>query len=167
MSEDSDDPSLLKERIYLIFSILVSALILILFEAGVINIISFSPSLAAAIFTVIVTTTATLFSILIVHSTVIKRAHEKELLSKLSDTFKIPILVAVLGFSIAIVSSTIRFRKWIPESVYDIRSEQILSVAFIFLMLYAILSLYAAFDFVLKTTILSTIGEESDERQDE
>lgn len=121
---------------------------------SVIEIGGFSPRLIAAIFTVIIGSTATLFSILIIYGELIAAADKKEYLQDLERTFRWPVGTAVFGFIIAILSSTFSLTmEYTPSSAYGFTIDEIMSLIMLFILIYAILAFRESFLFVLKSAI--------------
>jgi hypothetical protein len=135
-------------------SIVITATSILLSSAGIIHVDGFSPELTAAIFTVIVGSTATLFSILVVYGELIAAADEKEYLQDLERTFRWPVGTAVYGFVIAVVFSTISIdSQHLPEKILSFTPNDILNYLMLFILLYSILSFRQSFIFVLKCSI--------------
>jgi hypothetical protein len=139
-------------------SIVVTVLLISLFAIlGVLDVVQigeFSPTLAAAIFTVIIGTVGTLFSILVVYSELIASAGDLGHLTDLKRTFGWPVGVSVIGFTIAILSNVFSLSQGIvTPNQFVFTLSQWYSLLMTGLLLYAILSFGDAFSFTLRTII--------------
>ena len=119
-----------------------------------VSMVYISPAVSAAIFTVVVGSTGTLFSILIVYSRIIRLAGDGEYLKKLKRTFRWPFHAAILGFVIAILTSMFRIEdpalaNW--RVIFTL--EGWFSILMGLLLIYSILAFRGAFYFVTETTI--------------
>lgn len=120
-----------------------------------------SPKLAAAIFTVVVGSTGTLFSILIVYSRIIRSASEKNYLTKLKRTFTWPFHTAILGFIIAVLASIFRIQDpALANSSFIFSVRGWFSVLMGVLLIYSILSFREAFFFVTETTVAAAVDDD-------
>jgi hypothetical protein len=127
-----------------------------------ISMVYISPRLSAAIFTVVVGSTGTLFSILIVYSRIIRMASDSNYLKKMKRTFKWPFHTAILGFVIAILASMFRIQDpALTEWRFIFTLEGWLSTLMALLLVYSILAFRGAFFFVTEATI--SVAESEDE----
>lgn len=127
-----------------------------------ISLVYISPRLSAAIFTVVVGSTGTLFSILIVYSRIIRMASDDKYLRKLKRTFRWPFHTAILGFMIAILASMFRIQdptlaQW--RLIFTLKGW--FSILMGLLLIYSILAFRGAFFFVTEATI--SVAENEDE----
>lgn len=130
-----------------------------------VSIVYISPRLSAAIFTVIVGSTGTLFSILIVYSRIIRIASDKKYLRKLKRTFRWPFHTAILGFVIAVLASIFRIQDpTLAEWRLVFTLEEWFSILMSLLLIYSILAFREAFFFVTEATI--SIAENEDNGSD-
>lgn len=129
-----------------------------------ISMVYISPRLSAAIFTVVVGSTGTLFSVLIVYSRIIRMASDNEYLKKMKRTFRWPFHTAILGFVIAILASMFRIQNpALTEWRFIFTLEGWFSVIMGLLLIYSILAFRGAFFFVTEATmsVAENEGEES------
>jgi len=144
---------------YFLISLGVPAIVSILSIFFPIEIKPISPSLAAGIFTVIIGTTGTLFSILALYGEVITIASEKSdrdknYINKIRRTFSIPVKTSVLGFLIAVFANTYQINAVIvPEKYSLMTNSEAFSTIMLFLLLYSMMSFWGAFSFIIRTII--------------
>lgn len=168
----------------LVRAISITMLVGILSHIGLVSITPISPALAAGIFTVIVGTMGTLFSIISLYGEVIAAAKEKSetggneseedneesasedtienkknFLRHLKRTFSVPVKIAVSGFIIAVLSNIYKINISTDVHVLFTINEWF-SLIMTFLLMYAILSFWEAFSFVLRTVLLMESNSE-------
>lgn len=143
----------------LVISFLITVVSGILAYIEVITFSIISPPLIAGIFTVIIGAVGTLFSILILYGEVISRAREKsdesrDYFTHLRRTFQVPVKIAVIGFIISVLSNAFDLNTQIIFAESPLFTfSQWFSLIMTFLLIYAILSFWGAFSFVLRTVI--------------
>jgi len=143
------------------YSVVLVGLLAVLSIFDILTISSFSPGLAAAIFTVIIGTTATLFSILVLVGEIISRAESKEYLEDVRRTFEWPVKAGVIGFLLSIISDLYYWNidfigtnefLWFTFSEWN-------SLVISGILFFSILSFKNAFGFIL-LTVLGWKGKE-------
>ena len=148
-------------------SVVLVGLLAILSIFDIVTISSFSPGLAAAIFTVIIGTTATLFSILVLVGEIISRAESKEYLEDVRRTFAWPVKAGVIGFLLSIISDLYYLNLefigtnellWFTFSEWN-------SLVISGILFFSILSFKNAFGFIL-LTVLGWKGKDSSDKDD-
>lgn len=138
----------------LLIASLISLILASLASIDWIELTPISPPLMAAIFTVIVGTVGTLFSILLLYSEIISAADNLDYLESLKTIFTYPIFVSCVGFILSILTSTARTQTDIPALPYSpLSNGDLVIIFFLFILLYAILSFLSAFLFVFNTVI--------------
>ncbi|MWV64483.1 hypothetical protein GRS48_06545 [Halorubrum sp. JWXQ-INN 858] len=168
----------------LVLAASITILVGALSHLDLLTITPISPALAAGIFTVIVGTMGTLFSIISLYGEVIAAAKEKSetggaesqgdnegsasedatenkknFLRHLKRTFSVPVKIAVSGFIIAVLSNI--YKVNIPTDVSVLFTiNEWFSLMMTFLLMYAILSFWEAFSFVLRTVLLMESSSE-------
>lgn len=151
----------------IIYSVVLVGLLAVSSIFDILTISSFSPGLAAAIFTVIIGTTATLFSILVLVGKIISRAESKEYLEDVRRTFEWPVKAGVIGFLISIISDLYHWNTdfigtneflWFSFSEWS-------SLVISGILFFSILSFKNAFRFIL-LAVLGWKGKEEDADDD-
>lgn len=137
----------------LFVSIIIISFLLFLDFINIIKVESFSPSLAAAIFTVIITTIGTLFSILSLYNRVLQRAYKQDYYDRLKRTFMIPVSTGVWGFIISTLGTVVSVEPMVRKYIAISTLVYLFTVTMLFLLFYSILSFYAAFKFVLSVVL--------------
>ena len=132
----------------------------ILAAMGFVEIDSFPKNIAGAIFTVIIGATMTLLTILEVYGSFVKSAEEKGKLNAIKKTFKYPVLIAVIGFIVAILSSTFVITSKTFLSRFPIfPPKEWLSLLMSGLLLYAVIAFAHTFSFIFRVVTDPNTGE--------
>ena len=139
-----------------IISVVLVFILAILAAVDIISISSFSPGLAAAIFTVIIGTTATLFSILVLVGEIISKAKNKEYLQDIKRTFEWPVNSGVIGFLISVIGDLYYLNMDILNqwNLLWFTLSEWYSLVISGILFFSILSFKNAFEFIL----LSVLG---------
>lgn len=145
-------PNWIKEKSDFLLASLITLACLILTALDMVSVSNFSPTLAAGIFTVIIASIGTLFSVLVVYDELIAAADKLDYLNDLKKTFKNPVLTAVVGFTIAVLGAGLSLpTKSLSWPDFFLSGQETSALAMMWLLLYSIFSFYAAFDFMIET----------------
>lgn len=110
-----------------------------------INLTSFSPALAAAIFTVVIGASVSLLTVLSSYDDVVSNAKDGDMMGLLRRVFYWPIIVSVAGFVLAIIASIVTIPDKLDNSVYIFSIGEYLTLTFAALLIYSILSFREVF----------------------
>lgn len=142
---------LLGWAIDLLFSIVtIGSLLLFGFELEGLN-----GTLAAAIFTVIVSSTAVFFTAFTSNSELVLAIKNRGYFPKMISYFAIPILTSLLGLLLAVLGASFSSPSWVPTAA----SGDIFQLVILFLVVYAIYGFIGTVLYVLALMSLTSAVE--------
>jgi hypothetical protein len=138
-------------------SAITAALITSLFAAlhyhNMVKFVEISPAILSAVFTVILGTIATSFSILMITSEIISAASDLDMKSEIRKIFFYPLRAASLGLVLSITALTFNFPILQEFNFLNLDKLQIFRYILFFLLIYGILATYNAISFVIRASI--------------
>jgi uncharacterized protein YacL len=159
------NPSRIERHWDLVLTLVLVGALVILSNFDYLVIKSFSPRLAAAIFTVVIGASVSLLAIFASYQDMISNADDANLLGTLRKVFYWPIVLSIIGFILAILTSVFSLSEAARTSIpISTPLSSILSLVLAGLLIYAILSFREVFRAVY---YISIYGNKDDDPPDE